>query len=175
MRGRVRIQSRDPLGGGGRHKETGEAPHGHGHRRPLGEVGQGQQHPVAHHGGLACGVERLEHLQHQKQVDGLRTGTIKPPRRHATDQKAFENLERVNNFLAWTVQGKKKYLNPYAFVLFQQFWLVFSHKQNDCTDLFMFLDGNRSPAAICGPAQCCLGNFFCLIAQQNTLACKHEP
>lgn len=85
----VRIQSGDPLGGGGRHEETGEAPHGHGHRRPLGEVGQGQQHPVAHHGGLACGVERLEHLERQKQVDGLRTGTIKLLR-----------IQTVNDYLA---------------------------------------------------------------------------
>lgn len=93
MRKRVRIQSRDPLGGGGRHKETGEAPHGHGHRRPLGEVGQGQQHPVTHHGGLACGVESLEHLERQKQVGGLRTGTIKSNLRYATDCKAFENSD----------------------------------------------------------------------------------
>lgn len=90
VREQVRIQSRDPLGGGGRHKETGEAPHGHGHRRPLGEVGQGQQHPVAHHGGLARGVERLEHLGTQEQVDGFRTGTIKSPLRHVIDHDAVE-------------------------------------------------------------------------------------
>lgn len=46
---RSRIQGRDPLGGGSRDKEAGEAPHGHGHRCPLSEVGQRQQHPVPHH------------------------------------------------------------------------------------------------------------------------------
>lgn len=90
---RVRIQSRDPLGGGGRHEETGEAPHGHGHRRPLGEVGQGQQHPVAHHGGLARGVERLEHLGTQEQVAGFRTGTIKSPLRYVIGREAFKTPE----------------------------------------------------------------------------------
>lgn len=59
----VRIQGWDPLGGGSRDKETGEAPHGHGHWCPLGEVGQGQQHPVSHHRGLACGMECLENLE----------------------------------------------------------------------------------------------------------------
>lgn len=58
----VRIQGRDPLGGGSRDKEAGQAPHGHGYWCPLSEVGQRQQHPVAYHGRLACGVERLENL-----------------------------------------------------------------------------------------------------------------
>lgn len=77
VRNHVRIQSRDPLGGGGRHEETGEAPHGHGHRCPLSEVGQGQQYPVPHHGGLACSMESLENLVTQQHEYMFRTGIIK--------------------------------------------------------------------------------------------------
>lgn len=43
----------------------------------------------------------------------------------------------------------------------------FSHERSDCIDFPVFLDGNRSPAAVCAPAQCCRGNFFCLISQQK--------
>lgn len=61
--GLQRIQGWDPLRGGSRDEEAGQAPHGHGHRGSLSEVWQGQQDPISHHRRLTCGMECLENLE----------------------------------------------------------------------------------------------------------------
>lgn len=64
----LRIQGRYPLAGGGADKKTGKAPHRHGNRCSLREVGKRKQHPVSHHGGLTGGVECLKHLQQAAMI-----------------------------------------------------------------------------------------------------------
>lgn len=64
----LRIQGRYPLAGGGADEKAGKAPHCHGNRRSLCEVGKREQHPVSHHGGLTSGVECLKHLEEQAQI-----------------------------------------------------------------------------------------------------------
>lgn len=61
-----RIHCRDPRAGGSTDKEAGEAPHGHGHWRPLCEVGQRQHDPVSDHGRLPGAVQSLENLRNTK-------------------------------------------------------------------------------------------------------------
>lgn len=120
-------------------------------------------------------MERLEHLGTQEQVVGFRTGTIKSALRYVTDRKAFES-RMSPGFLAWIRWEKKKAVLKYECLCMIYTVLAgVSHEKNDCTAFFMFLDGNRGVAAVCAPAQCCRGNFFCLISQQNTLACTREP
>lgn len=97
------------------------------------------------------------------------------------DTSLVVKLSRLQNesrlsYLAEMKKRKKESVLKFACLCMIYTVLAgFSHEKSDCSAFLMLLDGNRSPAAVCAPAQCCRGNFFCLISQQNTLACTQQP